>query len=92
MLPIIRDTQAIDVECDFQMNVPIDELPVVDVMGKKLRETIMNTQTLLESLKDSIGNYSGIENQQKQQLVQNFIAAYLEYATFERPSLINMLR
>ena len=53
------------------MDVPIDEPPVVDVTGEKLQETITNVQTLLKSMKDSIGNYSEIEKQQKQQLVQN---------------------
>ena len=33
LLPMIRDTQAIEVERDFQMDVPIDEPPVVDVTG-----------------------------------------------------------
>lgn len=92
LLPMITDTQVIEVERDFQMDVPIDEPPVVDVTGEKLRETITNAQTLLESLKDSIDNYSEIEKQQKQQLVQNFIASCLEPTTFERPSLINMPR
>jgi pterin-4a-carbinolamine dehydratase len=92
LLPMIRDTQTIEVERDFQMDVPIDEPSVVNVTGEKSRETITNAQTLLESLKESIGNYSEIEKQQKQQLVQNFIASCVEPATFERPSLINMPR
>lgn len=47
------------------MDVPIDEPPVVDVRGENFWETITNAQTLLESLKDSIGNYTEIEKQQK---------------------------
>lgn len=66
---MISNTHAIQVERDFKMDVPIAEHPVVDVTGKKLRETITNAQTLLETLKDSIGNYSEIKKQQKQQLV-----------------------
>ena len=64
-LPMIRYTQAIEVEHDFQMDVPIDEPPVVDVRGENFWETITNAQTLLESLKDPIGNYTEIEKQQK---------------------------
>ena len=82
---MITYTHVIEVEHDFQMDVLIDEPPVVDVTGEKLWETITNAQTFLESLKDSIGNYSKIEKQQKQQLIQNFIALCLEPATFEMP-------
>lgn len=92
LFPMIKDTQVVQVESDFQTDVPIDESPVVDVTGEKLQETITKAQTLLESLKDGIGNFSKIEKQQKQQLVENFIASCLEPATFERPILINMLR
>lgn len=41
LLPMITDTQVIEVERDFQMDVPIDEPPVVDVRvrncGRQLR-------------------------------------------------------
>ena len=45
---MISNRHAIKVECDFKMDVPIAEHPVVDVTCKKLRETFTNAQTLLE--------------------------------------------
>lgn len=68
----------------------IEKSIVVNTIGEKLLIILLETNKILQTLRESIGGYSTNENKHKLQIFQRFLTFGVEPPTFQRPSMIDL--
>lgn len=92
MMPMEEDIICAALISPTNMGVEVGGPSVLDDSSVKLLSAIAEAETLLQSVKTSIGDHTEDEKKHKVQVLQKFLTSFSEPFTFERPATIDLPR